>query len=461
MRPNLAINDDGTVMLDQPSRLTLTRMAFITADDNDGNAAITAAVSGQAPTGGSAIDTFFGYTVFRDAFRDSCAGLNGDPIASFGGGSALDVRSRPRLQDMLLPGCFLAVLAVVLLWTDWSGRGNWVAELENRKPAPRPELPRSLGDVTAYPERFGAFFADRFGFRREMLNLRGRIALRLLHKSSSPLVIVGSHGWLFYAGEQSIPNHLHQISVPAAELDNWARQLQERRLWFAAHGIKYLFVIAPDKQSIYSEYMPRYLAPQQGETRLDQLSRRLFREPAWLDLRAPLRSAKDNEPLYFQLDTHWNDRGAHYAYRAIMQRLGLPALDRPENALAEYERAGDLARMSGIIEKENDAAFPTQCAIAERVAYDVALPPGPNQPSPTDPYDAPASRCSTGTERLLMFHDSFGEALWPYLSESFARVVYVWRQPSLEQMQAVVAVDHPTVVIEERVERFLINPLRS
>jgi hypothetical protein len=48
----------------------------------------------------------------------------------------------------------------------------------------------------------------------------------------------------------------------------------------------------------------------------------------------------------------------------------------------------------------------------------------------------------------------------PYLSDSFARAVYVWREPSLAQMQAMVAVEHPTVVIEERVERYLIIPLR-
>jgi len=237
-----------------------------------------------------------------------------------------------------------------------------------------------------------------------MLDLRGRIALRLLHKPSSPLVIVGARGWLFYAGEQSMQNYLHQNSPPAAELDDWASRLQERRTWFAAHGIRYLFVVAPDKQSIYSEYMPRYLAPQHGDTRLDQLSRRLFREAAWLDLRPSLRSAKDSGPLYFQLDTHWNDRGAYYAYRAIMQRLGLPALARPESKLAEYQRAGDLARMFGVAEKEADASVPTKCAVAEPVAYDVALPPDTNQPSPTNPYDAPASRCSTGTERLLIFH---------------------------------------------------------
>ena len=44
-------------------------------------------------------------------------------------------------------------------------------------------------------------------------------------------------------------------------------------------------------------------------------------------------------------------------------------------------------------------------------------------------------------------------------TESFARVVFVWREPTLEQMQAMVAVEHPTVVIEQRVERYLTLPL--
>lgn len=459
MTLNLAIND-ATVLLDRPGGLTLSRMSFITDDGIAGNGAMTAAPSGQAPAGGVGSDSFFGYAASGDAFRDSCAGLNGEAIGSSGGGRTMDVRSRPRLQDILLPGLFLAAIGLVLLCTDWTGRESGVAELENRNPAQLPALPRSLKELATYPQRFGVFFADHFGLRREMVDLRGRIELRFLHESLSPVVVVGSHKWLFYAGDRSIENYRHQVPLSAAELEEWARRIEERRAWFAAHGITYLFVVAPDKQSIYPEYMPGWLAPPPGDTRLDQLSKRLAGSAAWLDLRAPLRAAKGAERLYLRADTHWNDRGAYEGYRAIMQRLGLPLLPRDESQLVRFSQPDDLARMSGVAAAEAQTGFTNTCAVPEPPTFDAALldldqPVRNGQPA----EKVPATRCPTGRERLLIFHDSFAETLSPYLSDSFARAVYVWRQPSLRQMHAMVAVEHPTVVIEERVERYLILPL--
>ena len=348
---------------------------------------------------------------------------------------------------------------MVLLLTDWTGARTEVVEWEDREPAGWPETPRSLADLASFPARFSAFFSDHFGLRGEMARLRGRIALRLQHKSISPEVMLGSQGWMFYTGDRSVENHLHQLPLSAAELDAWAKLLQERDDWFAERGIAYLFVVAPDKQSIYPEYLPTELAPGPGQTRLDQLTRRMAGAEWWLDLRANLLIAKREGQLYFKGDSHWNDLGAYRSYRAIMARLGLPALTRDEPR-PEPSEIGDLARLSGLAEAEPYAPIRATCAVPQPAAMDAAALDryGPRMPE-VHPYNVPATRCTSGRERLLMFHDSFGAMMAPYLSESFARAVYVLREPSLAQMQAMVAVEHPTVVIEERVERYLLLPL--
>ena len=61
----------------------------------------------------------------------------------------------------------------------------------------------------------------------------------------------------------------------------------------------------------------------------------------------------------------------------------------------------------------------------------------------------------TGDERLpkaVMFRDSFANALVPYLSESFSRIVYVWER---DVNPEVVELEQPDVVIQEIAERFL------
>jgi hypothetical protein len=65
------------------------------------------------------------------------------------------------------------------------------------------------------------------------------------------------------------------------------------------------------------------------------------------------------------------------------------------------------------------------------------------------------SRFHTGEKgypKLLMFQDSFGERLNPYLSESFSESLYIWT-PGVSL--AIIEKEKPHVVILELVERHL------
>ena len=54
--------------------------------------------------------------------------------------------------------------------------------------------------------------------------------------------------------------------------------------------------------------------------------------------------------------------------------------------------------------------------------------------------------------RAVMFRDSFGNALVPYLSEHFRRILYVWNR---DVDPRVVGVEKPDIVIQQIVGRFL------
>jgi len=60
--------------------------------------------------------------------------------------------------------------------------------------------------------------------------------------------------------------------------------------------------------------------------------------------------------------------------------------------------------------------------------------------------------------RAVIFHDSFFEALAPFLAQHFQRAVYSWRSfsdPTLIQAE------HPDLVIDEISERFLFKLCRK
>ena len=59
---------------------------------------------------------------------------------------------------------------------------------------------------------------------------------------------------------------------------------------------------------------------------------------------------------------------------------------------------------------------------------------------------------ASGYPRAVMFRDSFGNALIPYLSEHFERILYVWDR---DVDTRVIDIEQPDVVIQEIVGRFL------
>src|SRR5262249_5565752 len=129
-------------------------------------------------------------------------------------------------------------------------------------------------------------------------------------------------GWLFYSGR---PGDTTPPRVPpfrAEELEYWRCVLEARRDWLAARGIRYLLVIAPDKQTIYPELLPAALRPP-AASRHDQLLAHLRPHPRVnvLDWREPLRQAKAGEQVYHRTDSHWNERGAFVAYQQILAAL--------------------------------------------------------------------------------------------------------------------------------------------
>jgi hypothetical protein len=362
------------------------------------------------------------------------------------------------IADLLLPVAFLGSIGLVLARTDWQGHSDLVERLEARQPAPMPAAPRSLSQAYHYPAEFSRFLDDHYGLREAAIGLRARLGFWLLGDTFNPDVSVGQRGWLFLTGHGELRDTLHATPLAPDALETWAQSIEERRAWLAARGIRYLFVIAPDKRTIYPENLPRYQPPP-GLTRREQLDARMAGQDAFLDLTEVLRDGKARGQVYYHWDTHWDRRGAYDAYRAAMRRLGLPA--EPEylgHAPDREDHAGDLGRLSGLALTEPDQVPATPCV--------VHVPP-PAVALRADPalkgdrgFEVKPATCAEGTGRLLMFHDSFGSMWEPWLSTQFASAVYLWRQPSFEDIKRMVEAVHPTVVIEERVERFLIFPVR-
>jgi hypothetical protein len=247
-------------------------------------------------------------------------------------------------------------------------------------------------------------------------------------------------------------------------MENWRRLIQERRDWCAARSIAYVFVIAPDKQTIYPEHLPDWLDVGPGPSKVEQFVNFLATHPNnnlnVVDLSSPLRDAKKIRQDYLRTDTHWNLFGAFVGYRAAMDALTnqVPGLIAPSADFYGWTNdprpfVGDLAKMLAHDEDshdENALLLPVAPFAAEKFnlepIYDAARIP---QETPAEPKPF-FTRNPQARGKAILFHDSFGADWRNYLGGTFNEVLdihrYAWVRPLIER-------EKPNVVIDEMVER--------
>jgi hypothetical protein len=362
-----------------------------------------------------------------------------------------------RIVDTALVALFLVGIVAPALGT---AVGLWTGGLpgENRTMAPPPTL--DAGPRQAR-RQMDAWFNDHFGFRNPLVELHGRVAYRL-GISTSRDVVLGRDGWLFYATDRILESRRGVLPFTPAELAAWQAKLEERRDWLAARGIRYVFAVAPEKSSLYAEELPDAWQPLGGYTRTDQLltwMRSRSTVPT-LDFRPALAAAKESDRLYHRTDTHWNDAGAFIAYSEVaawlarqfpaVRPLARDAFDRQVRVGAAGDLAGMLA-LGTVLTEERIVLAPKEPSPVEPREPTAVMRSRPYRPR----HEPKVFACPTGEiPRAVVVHDSFFQAVQPFLARHFRRSTFLRAVVAPE----VIEDEKPDVVIEEMIERVLSRP---
>lgn len=362
-----------------------------------------------------------------------------------------------RVVEWLSIALFLSVIVLPLAGKLLPAEGAF-ALTENRRPAPFPTI--ELGrpgwgySLTSFPRRFERYWNDSFAFRWYLIRAHS-LAKLALGVSPSPKALVGQDGYLFYAAEQSVDYFRGVKPFTPDDLARWRDELESRRRWLAERGIRYLVVVAPNKETIYGEFMPPSLRKVRSDSRLDQLLAYLAAEAKIdvVDLRGPLTRAKRDQRVYHKSDTHWNDAGAMIAARTILARIEdwFPDVDAGAFAGELHMRTaggGDLARILALEDRFPEERFewtPASAAAARRITA--------SAPAARDLAVFACASCTGPT--VVMNHDSFGDSLAPFLVQRFRRTVLV---DGTRLDQALIERERPDLVIQEFVERALMCP---
>ena len=310
-----------------------------------------------------------------------------------------------KLFSLLFAVLFLVLCAVPALGLALTGGSGAAA---NQVLATRPELlTRDGGLNTAWLEDLSRYVNDRFFLRQEAVTLWARLNASLLRSSVTDQVVVGRDGWLYFSA--SLPDYCRRSPMTERELWCAARRLFLLQEYAEAQGGQFLFTIAPNKNTLYPDHMPelpRADSPSNAEALAGALAAQGVN---YLDLFAVFRAQE--ETLYYPRDTHWNNRGAALASDAILAALGRDSayFSAP---FAESTHRGDLYEMLFPAGTETDADF--------------VYAPGFSFTASSENPDSItiSTQSDSGAGSLLMYRDSFGRALYPYLAEVFAEAQF-------------------------------------
>ena len=240
-------------------------------------------------------------------------------------------------------------------------------------------------------------------------------------------VIEGRYNWLFYTGNDSLAYYQGTNLLPEEELADALATMQELQELCDAHGKQLVFAVYPNKEQIYSEYMPTYTVAEGAK-----------RVPQWVDYvtsRSDIRfiypqeqllAAKNYWQVYRKYDTHWNESGAFIGLQALYEALGKPTIDPRDLWLEESvgEIGGDLVRLGQCDPSvyHSDAVYTPQYKPNVQVTYTADSAYGDGN------YICSIAVGAEDDRHIMVIGDSFRNCMQVFMERDFATCTTTHRQ---------------------------------
>jgi len=313
---------------------------------------------------------------------------------------------------------------------------------------------------------------DHFPQRARVILWNSLVHERYLQGADSN-VIVGRDGWLYFAGDGTAEDLLGRAPLSRPELEQWARVLAGRQAWLAQRAIKYLFVVTPNKSTIYPEHLPMILQWGARKGRLDQLLAYLevHTHVPVADLRPALVAAKDSRLVYWPWDSHWSGYGLLVGCDELLRAIGRLGVRAGADDSSEWLSVGTEDRLFDCVDLIGlRGRWPVRpVAVVHMIRppdvreVDSPLSQLPDSANRPLGYRVIVSERGSGSGRVAMFCDSFfrdgglpldSRGNFPLMIQ-FRRFTDIWEYSDFDRISAVARVEHPDIVVDQVTERLL------
>lgn len=309
----------------------------------------------------------------------------------------------------------------------------------NEAPAAAPSLTKFDGTVnTGFFTDLQNYVNKGFFLRLDCITGWDRLCADVFHTSANDSVLLGPDGWLFFGEAVNDISGANQLTDD--EIWASARSLYLMQEYAQSQGAKFIFTVPCGKYTLYPEHAPDFVTVAESSNR-ERLTAALREQGVnYADLYEAFTAA--DEELYWQWDSHWNARGAALGADTILAAADMPGGWFDGGFTEEVSHFGDLYEM----------LYPK--GTARETDYTTTQPLNFQHTSNFNSYDD----IIITTERegaegsLLLFRDSSGRNLYPYLAERFGKA-YISRLNNYRL--DLISEQNATVVVAELAERTL------
>lgn len=369
------------------------------------------------------------------------------------------MNKKKKATDLLFAVCFVAIILIPFLLLDTTEEIN--SELENRALTRWP----GLYFDKLHTEWYGHYVEDRVAFRDEAIIFNADMNYHLFGEFSEDMHMPGKDGYIFPADDGYIQNY-QRLNIDEDLMDNLMIYLAGTDAYVEKNDGMFVFMICPNKSSVYGEYMPESIhVDESRESTLDMAKRKL--DELGISYVIPdeaLKKIKENEQVYNEKYdcAHWNDLGAFYGLSMVDALINetygdIPVMQREDfvqstEIVTELEFFATSDEIADEIPKLSCIAASGQTTETDS-PYRVEVPVevGNNMAYYYNP-EAPDDRT------ILILHDSFLDNRETWYTYRY-REVYFASRTNYTHMKDYIDLIRPDVVFFELAERSFADDL--
>lgn len=338
------------------------------------------------------------------------------------------------------------------------------------------EFPETF-DPLVYTQQLEAYYNDRLPFRSRLISWEQKLSGALERVYTGPLqkslarlfygdtdffapqivgdiVLLGRDDWLFYAGDDSIAYYRGSNVLEQEQMELYMELMVQLQELCDEKGIWLQFMILPNKEQVYPEYMPSYTI-ENDYGRTEQFVD-YVREHSGIQIVYPLAELQQADihwQTYHRYDTHWNHAGAFVGTQALYQALGMPTADLGGLAVAQCApTTSDLILLGGL----DASQYPAEYDYAVDYRPEVTLTEATGD---LQPYSIYSSRSDCGNDKnFVMIGDSFRCFMIDYLAKDFSHCVITYRETTDNRTdytpEVIESIRSADILVMEAVERY-------